>query len=286
MTAQRSTLEKGWSLLADGLHIHRFYLSVEPARERHLEQLHEQARGRWGDRLPDLGRLRTRLSDALLEHLLHPAQRAQWPSRPFTAPRAALPVAGVPVVFAQAPHLTEPEGIVDADFALHGEPAIDPGYAQRVERHLDAADLGYLVPLCAEVVVHGPQPAGQPPLGTIYLAPPDDTPVMYGLRLVAAAARALMTAFIRADTVAPESERTWQIGQGEAGLPRDEVAARSLETGLSLRYLAAQARRYDAVLDSVAAAFCDVNAADLLVTSFPGSRQFAKYADGGGAGQH
>ncbi|WP_030378773.1 MULTISPECIES: hypothetical protein [unclassified Streptomyces] len=286
MSTRQYSLEWAWTLLADGLQTHRHYLSVEPLRERYVAELHQKAEERRGAPLPALADLRARFGDAVLAHLLHPAQSADWPHHPPARVPATVSLAGTPVVVRRTGHLAGCDGIVHGDTLLDGEPDLEPDYARAVDRCLGVAGLGFLVPLCAEVIVHGGPPPSRRPPGTVYLAPPQDSPVQYGLRLVAAAARALVSGFAASGPTAVEPDRTWDLGPGTGTLRRDAAAEQILESGLCLRYLTAHARPLEAVLDEVAEAFSEVNTADLLTTSFPGGQRFAKYTDGGGAGQH
>jgi hypothetical protein len=305
----KPTLEEGWTTLIDGLHIHRYYLQVQPARDRHIEALYAAA---YGAGVPELDELRRRFGEAVLEHLLHPAQ-----PEPLTA---ASPTAPGPLGVVVDEDVTEPgeePAAIRASAVGGPAKAMPDGTADFVRDSMRTAGLDYLLELCAEVVVltDARRPPGQrdghAPWGTVRVAR-DDSPLRQATLIAGAAARQLFTCFARSGGAGATGTLLRSPVTGEEG-DAEQVGADIIDAAVQWRYLDAMsraeaegqveadrawsARRLDELtallpgcveaLPGLQKAIDHPNTYDVVASLVPGEHRFeGRYRGGGGLGQH
>jgi hypothetical protein len=318
----RLTLEDGWATIADGLHIHRWFLHVEP----HLEELerarYERMRAQRAPTFPDLSQARGTWSKGALEHLTHPDQPDDPvpPGRPRPRTIASSRLCGKDVILANMDSVVSGAGddlVVKASLLVEGMP--DPPVGQealdRVSHLVDVASLTPMVQLTTDVVVNTDETTAadhsEPSsrlLRTIYVSP-SDVP-HYGEQIVAAAVGRLLRGFLDWNPVQAQ-ERSWWSPSRRRPVPRAAFAWEVLATALRHRYLTrilahpeARLCQYERsacrfrleqvrllvdqlVVDvyDLAESFNELVLYDLVTTLFPGPRQFDKYRRGIGAGQ-
>lgn len=298
--AGRLPIEDAWRTIADGLHIHRWYLHPAVMLDKRAAELRAAAAAPrpWSPTPP---------SDGLVEHVRHPAQPAPPPPPP--APDRTIPtvhLCGVPVAaVADEDCFVDPLGFLVARVdRLTGACRLSEDLAAAVTRLVEAAELGYLVQIGVSLVVRTDDEHTTPPLTVT--VPRSDDAVGFAAALLAGAAVGWLRLFaLSAPTrevrepeydpaawtaaVAPDAERGIRL----AVLIRLHAAilANGLVSGLDaastrhrLAALCAEAERTTArVYDG--AAGLPLIASDLLTTMFPGPRRFEKYQSGAGAGQ-
>ncbi|MEQ4305098.1 hypothetical protein ABNF97_27580 [Plantactinospora sp. B6F1] len=248
------TLEDGWTTLIDGLQVHRYYLQVQPARDRQLERCHELARRRpGGATLPPLPELVSRFGAGPLEHLLHPA-RPGGPEVPShgTPPTSSAAAGGLAVVVDEAACLSAAGvPLVPVDAVAAGTSAWPDGTEKVIRAAFEQAGLSYLLTLCAEVVLltpHGsasdapgasgsPDTPGAAPWSTV-LVSIGTSPLRQAALLADAAARQMLTCFARAADAGRGGGRLRSPVRG-AERPVTEVAADIIGVAAEWRLLRA-----------------------------------------------
>jgi hypothetical protein len=267
------TIQDGWTLTADGLHIHRWYLHVEPLRWDRLDALYEAH--------PDRPRIAAALAGRPLEEIARvvgPTPTEHLLRRPWTADSERafrdFRTPEQPLVVAEA--ACEPEGrsfVVPAEVIARPELqwSFPPGFQEEAAAWLASAELGYLARLAGGVVVHvdrRPDPVGdvpdEEPLTTL-LVQWDEHPVRYAGRLAVAAGAEVLRLFIETGTMyvnAPEGQPrdarppTRYVDLDGAGrVPAAGIAVEIFSACVALRYWSRLARSsHGDTVDTVVAA--------------------------------
>lgn len=309
------TLADGWSTIADGLHIHRWFLHVEPYRRERVSALRENHARRHGPRLSLTPTEAESVADTygvgVAEHLF----RQELTPDALVALRSSSPLpavvrlAGRRVVSVRGEDLTgHSPAVLPAEVLRTRGPALAPEFAAEVTALLDHTQVAFVPQLVADVVVHGD--VTEVPAGTVVLQPPA-TPDRYAEKLLVSAARQFATLFVVTrgmylggrTTPAPAPGGTWKSVEDGSEVGTTEMFAEIIAASMRFRFwerlagaghsaattiLPDQRERvssYLPVVYDVAHAADDLNCYDLITTLCPGPRQFAKYRTGTGAGQ-
>jgi hypothetical protein len=280
-------IEDAWRTIADGLHIHRWFLHPARMLDERANRLLDDAPAALRADPPGPG---------LLEHLCHPDQ---------AEPAAPVPHAStVDICGARVTAVTADDCFIDAhglsivrNDRLGTAPALPPELAGAISSLTAAAGLEYLVQVGVSVLVRGDPHQPTPP-GTVAIRG-GTSAVDIAADLLAGAAAGWLRLFALSavrpaqpePTYDPASWRTAVAPAAESGI-RIAVQIRLLqalsghETGSASRLAGLRERAAQALPEVYTAADAlPLIAADLLVTMFPGPRRFAKYHGGGGAGQ-
>jgi hypothetical protein len=309
------TLADGWATIADGLHIHRWYLHVEPYRREQAVSLQESHARAYGTGQSLTSAAAKSVVDTfgagLAEHLF----RQQLMAGDLAAlselrpPTATMELAGRRVICAIGRQLIGRRlAVLPAEALYTGSPVLTSSFADEVTALLEQTHLAFVPQLVVDVVVHGDVP--ETPMGTVSFDPPK-TPDHYAERLLDGAARQLATLFVvtrgmylggRA-TPAAEPSGEWRSIEQDGTIGTTEMTAEIVAASIRYRYWERLARAghsaahtmlpgqrelvaaYESVVYDVADATDDLNCYDLVTTLYPGPRQFAKYQTGAGAGQ-
>jgi hypothetical protein len=280
----RLPIEHAWRTIADGLHIHRWYLHPAPML---------RARAAW---LRAAHGLPPETPTGWIEHLCHPAQGAG----PVAADRmSTVDLCGTRVaVMADVDCFVDPLGFrIARAAALRGRPRLPSDVAAEIGRAVHAAELAYLVEVGVSVLVRADEPVLCPP-GTVAV-PAAGSAVELAAGLLAEAAVCWLRAFALS---APESGGTEPVYDPAAwahAVP--EAAEHGIRLAVQIRLYEALAgvgtepertlaKLRDEAARTVDAVYATAErlpliACDFLVTMFPGPQRFAKYTGGGGAGQ-
>lgn len=206
------TLEDGWSEMADGLHVQRWFLNARPAREARIAAL---ARSLLPD-VPGIDELRAVLPDDLIEHVLHPCQPANSfrvvDTLRYSEFASGLGGADVLLVPASAcvPGATP---LVQLCKLPSGAIARSPTFSDMVSAVLEVACVDYFFRINTRVVVETPGPSMASDavdrghlLGTVEV-PTDAPPYTYAEHLAARSAARFGYSFLlaRPDNTAPSA---------------------------------------------------------------------------------
>jgi hypothetical protein len=311
-------------LHADGLHIHRWFLSVQPyldARERRLTE-QALAAGPSDRATQQLTRLRAILPQAAIEHILDPAQPDPLLDLPEPGSSSSCPAITdlcgqrVAVVDHSACRAVS-NGVIIAASSLAGQAtAATLSKLSDASALLAATDLAYVVQLGLQVIVVAPgghgaavrrfaiartgeiaEPATVIDVAQELLRAAAPTWVSLFLEVGAARQRELHAA---AASDAPQTSQLSSRAVAEAiAFYQAAVVYRFLLAALSLgpqpsdralcrdrlRAINAEIARIGTRVYEVADSLQEPMTSDLLRISFPGPHQFDKYRDGAIAGQ-
>lgn len=309
--AQPLPVEHAWTLIADGLQIHRFYLHVDPLLRRQAAALVRESGAREPVE-PEDGRdaLAASVDELALRTLLPGDGRAQ---AGYSAPVGASTVVVLPV----KEETPSPGSLA---FRIDSSAPSTPARFTGAVRMLDRTGLRFLPELAVRFVLEAsPHGTGGP--GTLHAHPmhaalprtvvirPTPSELDYAEALLAMAARHFLYLFFLIDRPAPPDPHhgvrealgpsatlfesvvdtyadavrlrfleavlgDWHLPPADLHRVRDR--ARALREGIAVHLQATYA-----AIDRIG----DVRVVDLLETSIPGERRFAKFMGGGGPGQ-
>ncbi|WUI00406.1 hypothetical protein OHR68_00830 [Spirillospora sp. NBC_00431] len=297
MTEHPLPIQHAWQALADGMHVHRWFLHTAPMLRDRAEHLLSSARPEpvTGSEPP--------ISSFLAEHLCHAGQPTPVNGSVLDHSRRPIFLCGAPVVV-----VLDNGDCFEDEFGMSivrrdsfGRLGLRSETAAEITELIESAGLGYLIEVGVSVVVRTDRPRLFPP-GTIAI-PTRGRPLELAAELVAEAAADWLGLFtmsaprpnLRNPAYAPG---TWPNIVAEAAgsgirlaavqrlleAVADDPARRSAEL---IRRLRENRDTADRIRSAVYAAAdtLPLIASDLLVTMFPGPRRFAKYEAGSGAGQ-
>jgi hypothetical protein len=269
-TLSESSIECAWALVARGLHIHRYYLHVDPMLSRRLA-----------------AKLHT-LAETLDPHGFDPGHPDGWQP----ALLEALPVAALPIATRQVRDWgpAAARGIVlhaPLEAALVRPVASEPALVSALSL-VEARDIGWLVQLTAGVLEITPRPGPrfQPRVVSIDL---DNEPSALADELIRRGAVQLLNLFALARH--EHSALEWESAEALLAplVPFLEPLYAPFTAALAAPPSAGPAEDEPELLKLMDAAINAVNYlpfTDLLETTLPSARRFQKFAAGLAPGQH
>lgn len=296
MTEHPLPIQHAWQALANGMHVHRWFLHTAPMLRDRAEHLLSSAG------LEASTGLEPPISCFLLEHLCHAGQPTPSAGSVLDHSMRPLTLCGVPVVavFDDDDCFVDESGMSIVRRTPSGRLGLCSETAAEITELIESAGLGYLIEVGVSVVVRTDRPRLFPP-GTIAI-PTEGRPLDLAAELVAEAATGWLGLFTisapRPDPHDPVYDPvTWPnivggaavtgIRLGAAWRLFEAAAGPARHSAEFIRRLRENRDTADHIRSAVYAAADELPliASDLLVTMFPGPRRFAKYEAGSGAGQ-
>lgn len=301
-------LEDAWRQLADGVHMHRYFLHVCPMREQYMQQLLDRA-----VRSPRDDTQKSSAPSWLTGYLEHAVAGTELnasdryePVPPSSGPTVTL--LERPIIVGNSTDCVDSRGerVLTRDFLHRKEPRMSPEFADRVSGFLSASQLSYLVTIPVGVIVQIQGSPGTPinrklpkHLATIYVPSAHD-PLSHGEGIAAGAADLWFRSFWLASPDAAD--------RAEVSPTTLLRARRILSAAVRFRYLSKliqnsmtmpertvclqrlqlvnkQLRSYESKAYQIIESLDDLNLYDFINSFFPGTRQFEKYGEGLGIGQ-